>query len=57
MAVINDQKQFESEENKKRRLIRDKYMDHVSHVKNQMKEEPRKFAKTGIAIISTANNL
>ena len=57
LAIQQDTKQFETEESQKRRLIKDKYMDHVAHVKNQMKEEPRKFAKTGIAIISTANNI
>lgn len=57
MAIQNDYKQFESEENQKRKLIRDKYSEHIKHVKNQMKEEPRNFAKTGIAIIQTANNI
>ena len=46
---------YNAEEAAKRKQIRAKHMEHIKHVKNQMKEEPRNFAKTGIAIIQTSD--
>lgn len=54
MMALKQYEQFTYEESKKRKDMRTKYSDHVKHVKNQMKEEPRNFAKTGIAIIQTS---
>lgn len=43
---------FTAEEKKKKEMIRTKARTHASLVKEQMNEEPRMFAKTGVAIIN-----
>ena len=49
--VIQDKLSFDDEERRKREYIRDKNLENLVQVKRQMNEEPRMFAKTGIAIL------
>jgi hypothetical protein len=42
---------FTLDEQKKREERKMKNLNHLAHVKEQMREVPRTFAKTGIAII------
>ena len=43
---------FTAEERQKKELQRSKARTHATLVKEQMNEEPRMFAKTGVAIIN-----
>ena len=49
--VIQDKLSFDEEEKKKRQYIKEKNIENLVQVKRQMNEEPRMFAKTGIAIL------
>ena len=55
MMIQKNFEAYNAEEASKRKQIRTKHMEHIKHVKNQMREEPRNFAKTGIAIIQTSD--
>jgi len=42
---------FKEEEQNRKNKLRERNVNHVAQVLEQMKEEPRTFAKTGIAIL------